>query len=1694
MMLNCHTSLLFPHEAACCSLFKEGTMEQWTGNFPTAEAEHEAFSAFEHTQTRTGTDTDTEDDDNKEVTFVEESGSPLEMDMPSYSDAKTNWDEGQTGKSGKGGRERKSYAENARMFKLRRNLDQLDSLYAQKEDDVLRAREQLKACHQHIAELQAQRESVEEDIERQKKEENSVAVFRLRAQHNRLCVELQREEELEALTSLALKEHELELCQLEVKLGSLSELRQEVQQEEQDFYRWQEERRARQIQQESVAAKETVLRRQQAKAKRKALIKEQKAQQQRVLEQAQAGQLKASQHLRTTMSRIRQKEAEKEEQKKEQMKRRMEAVISLKNSITATQESLRDQQAQARARAQRQSLQDRQLRESLQAQGLNSYKEMYQHQRRKALHKTEEELSKRQEARRMEIISKILVEEELEKRHKKQQTWLLPAPPAGGRRPAGRGKSHKRILQGLYSVSADSKQQRHVAEAPREGPCEMTDSRSSDEYSDSVDDGGVDGDQKEEEDRGIKESLALPEFMGLWDQTISKEKSTSDEESAFKSLSSSVLQKDLISQITGKRQTLVSQKKGSSKRELKRPFTSKPEVIHFKDFDIGKVYKKKVTLINVTYSTNHCKLLGVTAELLDFVSINFELPGPMSSGMACEMEAVFKPVVEKDLEGEVRFASAAGLFSVPVKCTQKRCEMAVDSSLIDFGTHVVGQTISRPITLTNRGALGTRYFLISCASDNHLRLQSTAQSSYSTQGLAEIGESGAPACQESDVKQDPEKIRSEENCQETESPGRPAACGSAQSGPEALTSGPSLTEHVNQDPTKDDTHQFTEETSEIHLGEVREGDIGPFGSVKIYVTFTPTLPGEASMDFQINFSHLSCLPIPVTVQGMAVSMPVSVTKPDIDLKICFFDRLYQDSIEVQSRASTALRLTFEVCKELKNHMEILPKTGYIQANSTFHAQLRFLPRRSLPVDAKHFFDKETGVLEVPLTVQVADQVCPVPFTIHAVITSSNLHFDQIELDFGHCSVYESVRASVRLINTSLLPQDFGFMGVPKYIDIQPNHGFGTLLPQETLQIDIIFSAPRAGEFNFHLNCKSGINRDFALRCRAIGVCPSLELSHSLVQFAATAIGDKCIASLYVVNSNVSLNECKHSVRRVGSNSATAAGPRLFAFAPPEGSEISITPTSGRVLPGQRRLIQVTFRPSLSDDVIKAEAVRLACLREEERMQELQKSETEISSRNANTPVKMESQAKMGGKASPNSSSGRHSVKKKNCKMSEDFAAGQLSLFRSFEERHSKLIIPCFVSNGDQEPGEKPSYSPHNMLYLELHCPAVQPSLLLLSNNGLNNINFHQVALGHRVVVKIKVQNISQETIELKPSLLDLRGPFLVLNAMRPLSPGATHTILLAFTPTKGKKYREALEIHSCRMTLELMLFGEGIEPLVTCSHCGPVIDFGHVLAQESACQVFQLQNDSALPVKFNAVLDSLSASIQLHTEHLTSIQSTLTGTVTTVGTQNYSGLSVFVVSPPEGTLAPGKSQDITVTFQPDHESPFYSDRLSIHLMNKQTVCVLDLKGGAHRHTMFLSGGDPLEVSCESLLPPPHTLRAGDTEGGDVRPLLLTMRSEWSGGIGAPALCQLEVGCIQSSQATAKKNAEFVWENQSALQQKGFTVEPARGTVESGSRCTITVTWTPPCGLRPYEVVQANSPLTLKGDVTEVYSVTLMAFT
>ncbi|XP_067384004.1 cilia- and flagella-associated protein 74 isoform X2 [Channa argus] len=1579
---------------------------------------------------------------------------------------------------------KRSYAETARMFKLRRNLDQLDCFHRQKEHDVLKAREGLKQCHQNIESLMEQRENLEREIEREKAADNRVAVFRLRAQHRQMCQKLQSEEELEGHFNIELNQQELELSEVEVDISRFSSLRQEVEEEERDYRILKVQKASMRLQQERKANYKVQLKMQHLKDKQAAMIKKEETNYQRKIAEGRANRKIAVKYLKETIKRMQQQEAEKEQKNRELLEKKIQAVKSLKSNIAATQESLRVQQSRAKANTQKKEQQQRQLRESLQAQGLNSIKYMYQQKQLERIKQQQAQLEERQKLKRVNIVAKILQEEQLRKSKDRNQV-LLPKP-SNTNKFLTLERAREKLCYYLDSRPSSAVEERTTT--LREFSDISSSSTASSDTEDLEETMLQEGDYKSPDD-----SLVEPEFCGLWEQNYKKP----------------LVRKTTLTQadISQKEPAIPTRKlDGSAKKihgkELKGPpFISKPDVIVFKDFEVGKVYKKKIILTNMSYKTNHCKFVRVSGQLKDFISINFEPPGCLSVGMSCDLQTVFQPKINEDLEGEVQFVSAEGPFSVPVRCTIKKCDLEVDSQFIDFGSHVVGQTISRTITLTNKGALGTLFSLVTSpslspeTSDLQMPPKIIANASQETSSQNTVSDNQKSSASIDAVELQPEQ-KSQEHSAELQHDHRAVSETSA-AGPDA---------YVQENPS---------DSNEISLGNVREGEIGPFQSIKLEVIFTPTIPGEATLDFHIKFSNSSSKPacwfkqIPIKVRGFAVSIPVWVVQPNIDMKICMFDFLYQESITVQSRASTALKLTFEVCPEMRKHIEILPKTGFIQAESRFNAQLKFLPRCSLSKDGRKYFDEETGVLEVPMTVHVAGQVQSIGFTVHAVVTSSNLQFDQTEVDFGYCSIYQSVKSTVRLTNLSLLPQDFGFLGIPEFIDVQPNDGFGTLLPHETLEIDLIFSASKAKEYSFRLTCKSGANRDFLLNCRAVGVRPPLELSHSLVQFGATAVGDQSTAILYLINKHTERAQSKQQVTSAFKDAVTPGTPRLFSFTTPEHSEIHISPSAGRLLPGERCLVQVMFRPRLVEQEIREEALRLHY--QSKLLHEKELERTRQAEQKSKKDTSVESTK---GKKAP--------VNAKNCKVSDDLKTDKLSespdpadiqpgselyeqarasLLYSFTQCYSEYTIPCFISDGDppeEDRQAQPAWSPFNTLYVKLQCLAVQPPLVVISNNGNNIIDFQQVAVGEKAIKTFTVQNISKESLDLSASLLDIIGTFSLLNALRCIRPGEKHTLILAFSPTQEKKYCETLEVRNKTITLEMTLVGEGVVPAVTLSHPGCLLDFGYVLKNESKSQILKLHNNSRLSVGFKVLLASISPfKPQGGADKVALLLGSYRDSqiLSIVGTQNYSGLSVFSVVPIEGSIAPGQSQDITVIFQPDHSSVNYSDTLTIELTNKSKVCVMDLKGAASSHNMYLYGADVLTVPIESLLPPLITCQpqlTGNTEPKvmekDHMPVLVTLRATYRGGVIVPAMRELHVGCIHS----VKKSGEFYWDSVPSLQQQGFSVEPIKGSVEAGEKRTITVTWTPQSGYKPYEVVKTCVPLTLKEHEKHVYRVTLMA--
>ncbi|XP_032903781.1 cilia- and flagella-associated protein 74 [Amblyraja radiata] len=1524
-----------------------------------------------------------------------------------------------------------SYYEKREIRKRRRIAKELEFLLLEKDLEVKKIREELKECRRRMETLETERDKVEKDIEEQQTANNMAALFRLRTQHRRLCEELREEEDIYSKINLILQENEREVFQVELEQAKLLKLHEEHKKDEEEYEIYEAKQRL-ETKEAAILQAEQRIKKTAIKKKPVSDLKDRELEHKKAVENAKKYNQKAMQFLKESMARVRQEQTDKELKTREDLDKRMQSVLSLKKNIAFDQENQRAIQLKMKARAASERQKEKEKEKGIKVLESGFAQQFLIHQKhQQEVDKRKQEFAEQQKFLKADIMAKILREESNMERKRQVSSILFAEKSKKQYNVSGVWKPKKKLQEFLektyeknYLAVNESKGYRSASpESDEEETAtdQTLDYQMQDNY---------------EED----ESLNQPEFSGLWvydqkqckDEPINKHLIT-----GASKMEQAIFERQLERQRNG-----IMKKQVAAGREFKGcPFYSKPGVVHFENFDVGKTYKKRVTLINASYGITYCKLIDISDHIKDFIEIEFKPPGPVSAGMSCEMTVIFKPMQNTDLEGEIMFRTQTGSFTVPLKCTTKKCDLSVDRTFVDFGPQVVGETSTQTITLTNRGAQGSLFEF----------LQMDFISSASTELKGELT---SPASRK----------KNQEN----------------------------------------DLFEIDLVYNEIKIGQVSKDMIEPFSSIKLPIIFLPTVPGTAQAEFELVFAYGAYRNIAIKVQAEAIDVPVWISNPNIDLKICMYDRLYQDGIRVHNRDSIAHQVKFVVSEELKNHLEFLPKSGYIQAHSSLSFQLKFVPRQSLPEDARIYFYQENLVLEAPMDIWVANQIRLIPFTVHAVVTSSDIQIHQKTIDFGPCSVYETVLTTVQLTNKSILSQEFGFVDVPEYVDVQPNHGFGVLLPLETLNLDIMFKAKQAREYNFELICKSEINRNFKISCKAIGVRPPLHLSHSVVHFAATALNDMATVTLYVVNSHTSRNEFTHPVPRIGTGEIALVGPTMFEFIVPESSSLTIVPAVGTVKPGQKCKVVLTFKPMLSDLEVQEEAVRMLCQAEETRkilekleMESIIKSELDILKKKK-TPSKRDLKDR-----SPNGS--RQSIREVISPFkppdpsdiavdSGDYNAALGSLLRSFNGDFHSFAIPCFIMDGVATSHKKegpPPYSIHNTLYLEVNCPTVNPPLVLVLCNKQNIVHFGESAVGQRVLKKVLIQNISQDDLGMKSTVLDPEGSFQLLSCLQALPPGEFHNLVFSFTPTESKMFYESMEISTAKANLSLILKGYGVDPVVTCS-LEKVLDMGYVLANQRRTVTFQLQNATRLNVMFDVKLESLSYTKHKDQQKLPPFLTSNEIPDDLVGTQNYGGQSVFSVSPIKGCIEAMQTQEFEVTFSPDHEGFCYSDVMHVELFDKVSHSI-QLKGAAREHLMFVEGGDPIDVSVESLsiLPSYEQVDVTDVHR-PLKSLLLTLKSTKSDNKYSTALREFQVGCIRSTQLAGKKSVEFVIDYPQSVQVKGFTIEPARGIVEAGNTKTVSVTWTPPAGHDALQIISATVKMAIKGDIAEHYQIILMA--
>ena len=119
--------------------------------------------------------------------------------------------------------------------------------------------------------------------------------------------------------------------------------------------------------------------------------------------------------------------------------------------------------------------------------------------------------------------------------------------------------------------------------------------------------------------------------------------------------------------------------------------------------------------------------------------------------------------------------------------------------------------------------------------------------------------------------------------------------------------------------------------------------------------------------------------------------------------------------------------------------------------------------------SKFLVDEERNIFEIPMKLNVPDQLLPVTFVLRAQVTSSDLVFEPPSLDFGSCVMNENTALALRITNLSSLPQTFGFVGAMPGVSFSPNDGFGHILPGETLERIVSFQPSIPGPQSLVIN-------------------------------------------------------------------------------------------------------------------------------------------------------------------------------------------------------------------------------------------------------------------------------------------------------------------------------------------------------------------------------------------------------------------------------------------------------------------------------------------------------------------------------------------------------------------------------------------------------------------------------------------------
>ncbi|CAM9260061.1 unnamed protein product, partial [Ectocarpus fasciculatus] len=589
-------------------------------------------------------------------------------------------------------------------------------------------------------------------------------------------------------------------------------------------------------------------------------------------------------------------------------------------------------------------------------------------------------------------------------------------------------------------------------------------------------------------------------------------------------------------------------------------FVSSPAVLEYKDFQVGKVYRKKFTLTNVSYSFNSFQLLPLKDDIIDFFEIVYEKPGRMSAGVSCSLEITFTPKINNDIFGHVQLLSQTGPIDIPLQCLKRRCIPRVLSTSMDFGEVVMGQIVKKKITIKNTGAIPTEFTVSPVL----------LESNYEGHADVEVEEAAAV--------RSPRLLHSTSSSVDESKPksygsGEPALNDSDLASRNRLV----MTEVLRQKKTERPWALAIEPSAgtraSLGAAEVVTGQLGGYSSITVDIVCAPLSLGPQDRKFKIVFAEEQFVDLAV----LGEDVPVFVVQENIDFRTVLHNRIYRSKFILKNRGKSSYRADITIPAPMNKFLETSPNSLYVQAGCSQTVNIKYTPTAEMLEKMSYFMlpnDKfaQTAIMKLPLEVKVTNQDLPIFCVINSVLTSSTVDLqaemgqearafdDLLELDFEKIYVNQCATRGLTLRNTSILPQKIAFVRLRKELTVSPNDGFAVLLPNESLTFDVTFTALSAIKYDLQLEVLTSQNDLYTVKVRATGIESPLDISNSVIKLRSTCPGHRVLESTMITN--------------------TTKKKQTFEVSIPESmfSWIKVSPLICELNPGDTRRLELEFLP------------------------------------------------------------------------------------------------------------------------------------------------------------------------------------------------------------------------------------------------------------------------------------------------------------------------------------------------------------------------------------------------------------------------------------------------------------------------------------------------------------------------------------